>query len=1339
MASLIKNQILKHLSKFTKNLSPDKLQLSAIKGSCEVTNIELDENVLMQLLELPVWMSLTRAYCNYASIKIQWMKLKTIPIFILLDEVIIEVCTCDDYRTAADGSTKFPTANQFNQDMGSYGFTQKVIDGITLSINSVMIQLTSKIFSASFELTRINIESRNCLWKKVDDLSKTRIRDPNRGQVLIFKHIEWQTLRFVAKSESKTAIGQAPLRLIANQASCRITLKKRLADCSVVSARIMLIFDDLLWVLTDSQLLSALHFADYLGELIKQAPRTKKFDNSSTNLMENQNGTITQSKMMNLMTNGSKMTTTTTSTNLSNSISLLFSQYDIHETSHHIIIRRIEVHLMDDLGPHSERSQCPELKDGGALQMSFHRLFIDLYPYHRCSVRQQTSSTASSLLLDDRSHWFRYSDPSPQRVAFITHKLNAFFRRQQVSLQREGSRFDIESLKSHLISQVLIVRLHDYSIGHVSTNTSSRNNQNNTVDASKLLYFDNSSPLPGNVPAIYLELNNYFFCEPFDRLNLPMPETNIFAMIAPVKLCFDPLTILWINSFFANLHNALIKLQEAFPVADNRNSDRPNIRLECLMPTIIIRLPMNNDDDQSNVGGSGYDCMEVKISKIILYNCDSFINREYFRNLDDLMKQFSGNIDFYYEHCRYPWLGCDLRPISAEFRQKIDRLFLTTSDRALNLDVDFFVINIEPIWIEIKSTKSMGECETLLEPVNVSLWLNLATENENNDDNRTTMNNKVDVNILARIADPIRLQLTHDQFMFLIRLIEMIGDFTSTLNYDTYMIQRSQQQKTLIMNNDDEKTNQKQQKYSKFDLEEKIIRTIFKNTSIVTHLPEVNIFLRLKQTDEEEETTMINSDDDDGDGDGDDNDREKHPSSRPMNAEIVSNVELLSSVSDDDGHEDRRTLIDCQQHLNDVDNKPNTVATNPSIEQPFVMMTIPKSHSSDLNGTIIKSAIDSKISNLMPPKKNSFPSFDGASIRIHYTAADNEDALSTISDFSADDSDQQSMIAMINGECDLLDDILDSAPVEEAVDILENLNDLSIESSNDLDDSQSNHRMKKNNPEKLIKHRTIIDALHIQVANVNLIQQSSKGFLSQVFINCHLKHLEELRAMPKDAFIDRFKNITKPSVTINNNDNDDDDEQQKSNNQITLRIDSYSKGTIKDELISVYVNNLCESLNKETIDMIVDFFNDKITEHVAPLAILVANVKFRIIDHSVRVPPILFTIPQLAINRNRDNKWIIETLNDHLSKGIPITNQLLIQHRKIFERNLIVDIVELVREQDRLLPSSLTLSNDNDDTQEILKQILNQKELLMTEIDLLRKENEQLRKIVANHHHHHQK
>ncbi|OTF69564.1 UHRF1-binding protein 1-like protein [Euroglyphus maynei] len=255
--------------------------------------------------------------------------------------------------------------------------------------------------------------------------------------------------------------------------------------------------------------------------------------------------------------------------------------------------------------------------------------------------------------------------------------------------------------------------------------------------------------------------------------------------------------------------------------------------------------------------------------------------------------------------------------------------------------------------------------------------------------------------------------------------------------------------------------------------------------------------------------------------------------------------------------------------------------------------------------------------------------------------------------------DQQSMIAMINGECDMLDDILDSTPVEEAVDIVENLNDLTIESehsiSNDLtttinEDSSFNQKKKKSIKRQI---ETQIDALHIQVTNVDLIQQSSKGFLSQVFINCQLKHLEELRALSKDDYIDRFKNRTKSNVTINGDDDDDEQQQEKSNyNQVTLRIDSYSKGTIKDELISVHVNGICQSLNKQTIDLLVDFFNDNITEHVAPLAILMENVKFRIIDHSVRVPPILFTVPQLAIDRNRENKWIVDSMNDmKISKG----------------------------------------------------------------------------------------
>ena len=87
MAALIKNQILKHLSKFVLNLSPSQINLSALKGEGELTGLELNCAVLTSLLELPVWVRLVSASCNRAAIRIQWTKLKTVPIQLCLDKI----------------------------------------------------------------------------------------------------------------------------------------------------------------------------------------------------------------------------------------------------------------------------------------------------------------------------------------------------------------------------------------------------------------------------------------------------------------------------------------------------------------------------------------------------------------------------------------------------------------------------------------------------------------------------------------------------------------------------------------------------------------------------------------------------------------------------------------------------------------------------------------------------------------------------------------------------------------------------------------------------------------------------------------------------------------------------------------------------------------------------------------------------------------------------------------------------------------------------------------------------------------------------------------------------
>lgn len=69
--------------RFTKNLSPDKINLSTFKGEGELNFLELDEIVLTELLELPSWARLTSAWCNKVSFRIQWTKLKSVPIFIV--------------------------------------------------------------------------------------------------------------------------------------------------------------------------------------------------------------------------------------------------------------------------------------------------------------------------------------------------------------------------------------------------------------------------------------------------------------------------------------------------------------------------------------------------------------------------------------------------------------------------------------------------------------------------------------------------------------------------------------------------------------------------------------------------------------------------------------------------------------------------------------------------------------------------------------------------------------------------------------------------------------------------------------------------------------------------------------------------------------------------------------------------------------------------------------------------------------------------------------------------------------------------------------------------------
>lgn len=607
MTSLIKNQILKHLTKFFKDLAPEQLQLSAFKGSCELCDLQLEEQVLMDLLSFPAWIRINKATCDQLAIKIPWTKIKSVPIQMNLNEVCVEVEVCDEFRDV-NGEDELNLSNLINsQAPGKYGFVDRVIDGITVTVNSVLITFKSKLMSATLNLSRVILESRSPNWKP-GELSLTRIKEPNRGLILLFKIVEWQTMRLEAKCLTDPL--QAPLRLITNHAQCRLTIKKKLADCSVVAARIFVIFEDILWVLTFAQFISAASFVEYIFTLIKRSPVSKKSDlfESHTSSSESSgnpgHSSATTSLISPIPINNplsqnqiEKPQILTGNMSASSLVEQKFLCYDLVETSLHLYIEKIDAHLYDDI----ETSTGPSKRDsGGALQTTLDQIQVDCYPYSRAT--------------SNRKHWYRWFDPSPstRRQWFKSH-LDAFdltLDRSYTENKDVTTKLNIQ--KDQMLSLTVVVKIKDYCMNCVATKSSSRSG-----GLDKFIQTDKSYQMPFEMPSVYFELNYFYYFDAANRMmvyeNVPNPLA--FIHLSPTKLLFDSPTLLFLNSFHMNLAKALEHLDDLFP--DEVSAPKIHCLIEILMPQLSLPAKANCDTKEII---SPTSFLLVKAGKITLCN-----------------------------------------------------------------------------------------------------------------------------------------------------------------------------------------------------------------------------------------------------------------------------------------------------------------------------------------------------------------------------------------------------------------------------------------------------------------------------------------------------------------------------------------------------------------------------------------------------------------------------------------------------------------------------------------------------------------------------------------------
>ncbi|KAI5703441.1 hypothetical protein M8J75_011746 [Diaphorina citri] len=842
MVSIIKNQILKHLEKFAKNLSVENINLSTFKGEGELNSLELNEIVLTDLLELPTWMKMTSATVNKVKFKIPFTKIKSVPIEFNLDNVQIEVETCESIRSMSMDSG----LSAYSQP-SAYNAIRKIVDGITVNINSVTLKFISPAFVASVHILRVKVQSKSPTWKAVP-LKETLLKNKAKTQVLIFKELTWDSVRIEARSTMDKSL--PPLRLLTNQARCRITIKKRLSDSYVLGSRLALSLDDLLWVLTDSQLTAALHFLDSLSGLVQQANelsrrikakrKLEELPEYHAQLAQQQHSNIVQQHHSNLrilrLAQQQHSNSTATSQQPEDTKSA-FHKHDVMETSYHFLCKKFDIHLSDD--PGAGRSIHPDLTGGGAWQITLVSLRFDFYPYHLASTNRQ--------------HWWRYTDSTPHyqwlseaqesfksKLAHVMDRLQNSPRRAAVNnsatanatapntptSEAPGKLFSspvkepfIRQL-SKLMTTCAVIQIGDFTLFKVTTNKEQTAREFIRGDVRR-------ENVPGGDVLLHAEFTYYYY--PGD-IKFPLPSPKFYVQLNPIQIIFDLITLLWLNAFTLNLHKNLMSTQAVTQATSSSEDTNKlmyfDVKIEAIMMKLILDAstddlpcrPHNRDRPRTlhgivsrttltNTRSSDRGCSRADLAKCIhacqlgsLFYSSSFPAQAHDFHLVTDNSSFPAQAhDFHLvtdKFLKHAEGEDNIRPDATQISD--EDLPDNMSDILLSQELlwteskDIWCIKLEPVWAEFhtSSDPSPHTAVPFLDNFPLTIWAH-TRPSPGDSTPRTGQTRLADIHAVAYVSNLISVQLNHYQVLFLLRLAEDISELVTFLSMDAQNISGS--------------------------------------------------------------------------------------------------------------------------------------------------------------------------------------------------------------------------------------------------------------------------------------------------------------------------------------------------------------------------------------------------------------------------------------------------------------------------------------------------------------------------------------------------------------------
>uniref|UniRef100_A0A672J4G1 Uncharacterized protein n=1 Tax=Salarias fasciatus TaxID=181472 RepID=A0A672J4G1_SALFA len=762
------------------NLSPDKINLSTLKGEGQLSNLELDEEVLQNMLDLPTWLAVTRVYCNKAAIRIQWTKLKTSPICLFLDKVEVEMRTCEEPRPPNGPSPIAITAGQ-----SEYGFAEKVVEGMSVRINSITIKVQARAFHASFELWQLQGNSLNPKWQR-SDLRYTRITDPKRGEVLTFKEINWQSLRIEADAieSNDQDLGSTPLRLITNQGRIRIALKRRIKDCNVLASKLLFILDDLLWVLTDSQLKAIIHYAKSLSEAMdKSAQQRKSMTAESLQTAPPSPG------FHSLWTEAPPSPAGTP-----NNMSQYFDLYDVKESSYHTFISRLDLHVCND----SSSAPPPGLQ--GAMQLTFRKLGFDYYPIHRPA--------------DGCRHWERHSGAMEAQAQWAGKLLQEYQKRAEASgfpgppsetphpvkgspaktVQAGRNPASGTSLK-RLRSSCVVVRMDDVDIHQVST----RGRQNKKTQ-SLLSCNRKALRLPDNVPAVHLQFTEYYFP---DNPTLPVPTSNLYAQLNSLQLCVDAASVLWINLFSRGLLHTLDQVKAFYHLQDsNKAEEHIDMRMDASQLKLIIPLDSSILDHPERP-----QSLSVTVPQMVVSNTRHCPHGSR-ADLDSTCSKFS-SCSFFQStppHS-YPRDLSAFHPVPSTFHLHSQEVEPQPLDRKQLRSQDVWSLSLSRVALGFDGARRFPKARTqpFVEPFAVSVWMCQPSAFRRGSSSSpsspgtarppSSEQREASFHFLVHTITPVKMWLNHYQYVALLRMKDAMARLGAELGRDVRDVKQARGQK----------------------------------------------------------------------------------------------------------------------------------------------------------------------------------------------------------------------------------------------------------------------------------------------------------------------------------------------------------------------------------------------------------------------------------------------------------------------------------------------------------------------------------------------------------------